>query len=75
MLVLLMNLCMKVTRLLVTNVNNKGALWLQDKQSETHPDLKGVVTVGGVDYYISAWENVSENPNAPKFNLSLMEKK
>ena len=49
--------------------DNSGALFINDrKEKETHPDFKGKATIKGVDYYISAWDNVSK---AGKSYLSL----
>lgn len=39
---------------------NRGALFVNDrKESENHPDSKGSINVGGVDYWISAWRKES----------------
>lgn len=35
---------------------NRGALFKNDrKEQDNHPDYKGSVNVGGVDYWLSAW--------------------
>ena len=35
---------------------NRGALFRNDKkESEHHPDYKGSINVGGVDYWLSSW--------------------
>jgi hypothetical protein len=35
---------------------NRGALFDNDrKESETHPDMKGKLNVGGVEHWFSAW--------------------
>ena len=35
---------------------NKGVLFNNDrKQNDKHPDKTGKLNIGGVDYYISAW--------------------
>lgn len=35
---------------------NRGVLFTNDKkQSANHPDFKGNINVGGVDYWLSAW--------------------
>lgn len=47
---------------------NKGAIFKNDrKEKETHPDMKGSLNVGGVDYWVSAW---TKNGKGGKF-LSL----
>ena len=36
--------------------DNSGALFINDKrEKETHPHYQGKATIGGVDYYVSAW--------------------
>jgi len=36
---------------------NRGAIWKNDdKQSDNHPDFKGSLNVGGVEYWVSAWK-------------------
>ena len=36
--------------------DNSGVLFKNDKkESEKHPDYKGNITVGGQDYWLSAW--------------------
>jgi uncharacterized protein (DUF736 family) len=39
---------------------NRGALFPAEKKSDKHPDLKGKLNVGGKDYYLSAWSQVSK---------------
>ena len=35
---------------------NSGMLARNDrKEKDTHPDFKGAINVGGVDYWLSAW--------------------
>jgi hypothetical protein len=38
------------------------------KEKETHPDIKGKATVGGVDYWISGW--LKENDNGKWYSLA-----
>jgi uncharacterized protein (DUF736 family) len=41
---------------------NRGALFKNDrKEQENHPDYKGSVNVGGVDYWLSAWLKRSQS--------------
>ena len=41
--------------------DNSGALFKNDKrEKDTHPHMKGTITVAGVEYWISAWTNTSE---------------
>ncbi len=36
--------------------DNSGALFTNDKrEKETHPHYQGKATIGGVEYYVSAW--------------------
>jgi len=36
--------------------DNSGVLFKNDKkETEKHPDYKGNITVGGQDYWLSAW--------------------
>ena len=36
--------------------DNSGALFKNDrKESDKHPDYKGDLTIGGQDYWLSAW--------------------
>lgn len=40
---------------------NSGALFKNDKKTtKNHPDMKGSINVGGVDYWIAAWKKVSK---------------
>ena len=48
---------------------DRGALFKNDrKESEKHPDYKGTLNVGGVDYELAAWLKTS---NAGKKYMSL----
>ena len=40
---------------------NSGALFKNDKkESDSHPDYKGTINVGGTDYWLSAWIKTSK---------------
>jgi len=42
--------------------DNSGAIFKNEKrESEKHPNLTGSLLVAGVDYWVSAWTNVSKN--------------
>lgn len=41
--------------------DNSGALFKNDKrEKDTQPHMNGTIMVAGVEYWISAWTNVSE---------------
>ena len=41
--------------------SNKGVLFREkDKKSDSHPDFKGSINVGGNDYWLSGWVNESK---------------
>lgn len=41
---------------------NRGALFKNtDKKADNHPDYKGSINVGGVDYWLSAWLKESKD--------------
>ncbi len=41
--------------------DNQGALFRnEEKESDTHPDYSGTVTIGGKEMYIKGWINVSK---------------
>jgi hypothetical protein len=52
---------------------NRGAIWKNDdKREETHPDFKGSLNVGGVEYWVSAWKrgrNAAEKAPALSFSI------
>ena len=53
--------------------DNSGTLGRNDKKTESkHPDHKGQATVGGVDYWVSAW--IKEGPTGRFFSLSFTPK-
>jgi hypothetical protein len=48
--------------------DNAGSLFKNDrKETEKHPDYKGSATIDGVDYWLSAWINVSQKDNKTKY--------
>ena len=41
--------------------DNSGSLWKNDrKERDSHPDLKGSITVDGSEYWISAWTKTGQ---------------
>lgn len=53
--------------------DNSGTLGRNDKKVESkHPDHKGQATIGGVDYWISAW--IKEGPTGKFFSLGFTPK-
>tara|TARA_Y100001972_G_C7636721_1_gene319722 strand:+ start:1036 stop:1269 length:234 start_codon:yes stop_codon:yes gene_type:complete len=41
--------------------DNQGVLFKnEEKESDTHPDYSGTVTIGGKEMYIKGWINVSK---------------
>lgn len=55
---------------------DRGAIWKNDdKQSDTHPDFKGNLNVGGVEYYVSAWKRKPDaKEKAPALSFSVKRK-
>ena len=54
---------------------NRGAIWKnENRQSEKHPQYKGSINVGGVEYWLSAWVGNKDNPKAPALSLSVQAK-
>jgi uncharacterized protein (DUF736 family) len=52
--------------------NNSGALFKNDKKdSDKHPDYKGSATVGGVEYWLSAWINTAATSGKKYMSLRL----
>ena len=42
---------------MVYDNTNRGAIWKNDdKREDKHPDFKGSINVGGVEYWVSAWK-------------------
>jgi hypothetical protein len=54
---------------------NRGAIWKnENRQNEKHPQYKGSINVGGVEYWLSAWVGNKDNPKAPALSLSVQAK-
>ena len=52
---------------------NRGVLFKNDrKESEKHPDYKGNINVGGVEFWLSAW--IKEGAKGKFMSLSVSEK-
>ena len=55
------------------NNENRGVLFKNDrKDSEKHPDYKGNINVGGVEYWLSAW--IKESAKEKFMSLSIQPK-
>ena len=55
------------------NNENRGVLFKNDrKDSEKHPDYKGNINVGGVEYWLSAW--IKESAKGKFMSLSIQPK-
>lgn len=52
---------------------NKGSLWKTEDESKKYI-LNGTLNVNGKDFMIFAYKVESENPKAPRLNLSVLEK-
>ena len=53
---------------------NTGAIFVNDKKtSDKHPDRKGSLNVGGVDYWLSGWLKKDKNGN-PFMSLAVTAK-
>jgi hypothetical protein len=55
---------------------NRGAIWKNDdKQNDKHPDFKGSLNVGGVEYWVSAWKRrPDQSAKAPALSFSIKPK-
>jgi hypothetical protein len=55
---------------------NRGAIWKNDdKQNDKHPDFKGSLNVGGVEYWVSAWKRrADQSAKAPALSFSIKPK-
>ena len=56
--------------------DNEGAIWKNTKrEKDTHPHFTGQATIGGVEYWVSAWKRDPDaKPNAPALKFSLRAK-
>jgi hypothetical protein len=56
-----------------TTRDNSGSLSKNDrKEKDSHPDIKGKATIGGVEYWISGWRK--ENDRGAWYSLSFTPK-
>lgn len=54
---------------------DRGALFANDrKENEKQPDRTGSLNVGGVDYFISAWETVAKSSGVEYLSLAVTKK-
>ena len=44
----------------MTNKENTGAIFKNDKKAENHPDWKGKINVNGKEMQIALWQRTSE---------------
>jgi hypothetical protein len=52
-----------------------GSLFANDrKQTQQHPDLTGTLTLGGIQYYVSAWHKQSKDGTRKYLSLSVRPK-
>ena len=45
----------------MTNKENTGAIFKNEKKAENHPDWKGKINVNGKDMEIALWQRTSQN--------------
>jgi hypothetical protein len=66
----------KETHLSQYDNTNRGSIWKNDdKENDKHPDFKGSLDVGGVEYWVSAWKRKPDaNPKAPALSFSIKPK-
>lgn len=54
---------------------NRGVLFKNDrKEKETHPDYRGRIDVGGVEYWLDAWIKTSQKDGKKFMSLSIKPK-
>lgn len=56
------------------NTNRGVAFENDDKQSDTHPDMKGSINVDGVEYWLSAWWKTPKSGSADFLSFSIKPK-
>lgn len=56
--------------------NNRGSIWKNEKkETETHPDFTGSLTVEGIEYWVSAWKRKQDaSEKAPALSFSIKRK-
>jgi hypothetical protein len=56
-----------------TNRDNSGSISKNKrKEKDTHPDIRGSATIGGVSYWVSGWQK--SNDNGTYYSLSFQAK-
>lgn len=54
---------------------NKGILSKNDrKEKDSHPDVKGTLNVGGVEYWLSGWKKERKDGSGTFYSLSVKPK-
>ena len=55
---------------------NRGSIWMNDKkETENHPDFRGILNVNGQDFWVSAWKRKEgANPKSPALSFSIQPK-
>lgn len=49
---------------------NSGSLWKNLKrEKDTHPEYKGSAMIDGVEYWVSAWVNTSQQDGSKYFGM------
>lgn len=60
----------------MSDKDNSGAIWPNKRrEKDTHPHFTGQATIGGVEYWVSAWKKDDDaKPNAPSLRFSVKPK-
>jgi len=54
---------------------NKGSLFKNDKkETESQPDLRGVINVEGKEFWLSGWKNFDDSGKLKRLSLSVQPK-